>query len=77
MDHCLNVIKEQRKEDAERIYVTDALKAIAENTARMANGSVMSKRYAELLPIPKKVEKKEQTAEDIIQQVHDRMARKK
>ena len=77
MDHCLKAMRDKQRFTAERIYVTDALKAIAENTAKLARGSEMSKRYADLLTPPKKVVKKQETAEDILQQVHDRMAGKK
>lgn len=32
-----------------RVYVTDALKAISGNTARLAGGSVMEKRYLDVV----------------------------
>lgn len=32
-----------------RVYVTDSLKAIADNTARLAGGSVIEKRYLDII----------------------------
>ncbi|MBQ4505292.1 MAG: hypothetical protein II983_06415 [Firmicutes bacterium] len=40
--------KELDEEMSYRIYVTDALKLIAENTAKMSSGSYMTKRYSDL-----------------------------
>lgn len=36
-----------------RIYVTDSLKAIADNTARKYGGSVLNMRYAEVITKPR------------------------
>lgn len=38
-------LKEKQREIAYRIYVTDALKILTTNSARMAGGSVLSVRY--------------------------------
>lgn len=42
------------KDEAYRIYITDALKVISENTAKFASGQFMTKRYAELYDVPPK-----------------------
>ena len=39
------LLKKQDREKAYRVYVTDALKIIAENTAKHASGSCMKARY--------------------------------
>ena len=39
------LLKKQAQEQAYRVYVTDALKTITENTARYAGGSYMKGRY--------------------------------
>lgn len=43
----------QAKEEAFRVYVTDALKIAAENTARYVGGNYMKDRYADAIR-PKK-----------------------
>ena len=42
------LLKKQMQEKAYRIYVTDALKAITENTAKYAGGSYIKARYFDL-----------------------------
>jgi hypothetical protein len=49
MDFCIVSFRKQQEEQAFKVYVTDALKIIAENTSRFAGGSHMSKRYYELI----------------------------
>lgn len=53
-----------------RIYITDTLKMIAENTAKFAGGSVPKSRYAEIIE-PKPAEP-EKSAEEIIAEVNAR-----
>lgn len=43
-----------QREVAYRIYVTDCLRMISENTANFAKGTYMQKRYAEFLRTPAK-----------------------
>lgn len=40
---------EEAKEQAFRVYVTDALKCLSENTVRVAGGSVINVRYFDML----------------------------
>lgn len=42
------------KDEAYRIYITDALKVISENTAKFASRQYMDRRYAELYDTPQK-----------------------
>ena len=39
----------ERKEEAYRIYVTDALRIIGQNTAKYAGGSYQQQRFADII----------------------------
>lgn len=54
---------------AYRVYVTDALRLIAENTARFANGQVLNMRYLDMIqPNFEKIEDKK-SAEKIVDDI--------
>ena len=55
-------LNEKARNDAYRIYVTDALRLVAENTARYASGDYSKMRYAEIIE-PKKQDNR--TCEEI------------
>ena len=55
-------LNEKARNDAYRIYVTDALPLVAENTARYASGDYIKMRYAEIIE-PKKQDNR--TCEEI------------
>lgn len=46
-------LNEKARNDAYRIYVTDALRVVAENTAQYASGNYIKARYADIIE-PKK-----------------------
>lgn len=46
-DHCIAAYEQEIKERRYRTYVTDALMAMAGNTARFSGGSVMGIRWAD------------------------------
>lgn len=52
MRYALARYKTYQREVAYRIYVTDCLRMITENTARFAKGSYMKGRYADILKEP-------------------------
>ena len=54
------------------VYVTDALKAITENTAKMYGGYSLKTRYADLLENSNKQEET-RTAEDIISNIKNKI----
>lgn len=54
------------------VYVTDALKAITENTAKMYGGSSLKLRYEDLLENSNKQEEA-RTAEDIISNIKNKI----
>ena len=41
-------LEQEKRDDTYRVFVTDALKAVAENTARLVGGTVMTHRYKEI-----------------------------
>ena len=55
-------LNEKARNDAYRIYVTDALRLVAENTARYASGDYIKARYADIIE-PKKQDNR--TCEEI------------
>lgn len=61
---------------AYRVYVTDALKAIAENTARYVGGGYIKARYADLIepniePNPEET----RTPEQIVDRMKEKIAK--
>lgn len=55
-------LNEKARNDAYRIYVTDALRIVGENTARYASGNYIKARYADMIE-PKKQDNR--TCEEI------------
>lgn len=49
MDYCISSFRKRQEALAYKIYVTDALKLISENTARFGGGSQMSKRFYDII----------------------------
>ena len=65
------LLKKQDQEKAYRVYVTDALKTITENTAKYAGGSYMKVRYFDV-ESPKPSETR--TPDEIIGQLKMKIA---
>lgn len=65
MDHCISAFQKEQEEKAFKIYLSDAVMAIAENTMRFAGGSKMSSRFFDIINV-KKQAKQEETADEII-----------
>lgn len=71
MGYCYAKYNDRALDKAYRIYVTDSLKAIAENTSKYAGGSYMRVRFAEILnPKPEET----RTPEDIISGIKEKLA---
>lgn len=49
MGYCLARYEQEQERKAYRIYVTDALRVIGENTARYAGGGYIAERFADVL----------------------------
>lgn len=72
IQHCVASLTNKSKERAYRIYVTDALKVIADNTAHIrGGGTTITARFADIIT-PKKPEE-ERTEEDIINGLKDKL----
>jgi hypothetical protein len=64
------VLKREAHADAYRVYVTDALKVICENTARYAGGSCIEMRYIDLInPKPEDT----RTGEEVIEHMKSKL----
>lgn len=72
IDHCISAFQKEQEEKAFKIYLTDALQAIAENTQRFAGGMKMNKRYYDIINI-KPQQKQEETADEIILRLKERV----
>lgn len=63
----MSKVNQQAKDTAYRVYVTDCLKLIAENTANISYGQYMKSRYYDIIS-PAKVDTRtgDEIVEDII-----------
>ena len=70
MRYVVSKYKEQQKEMAYRIYVTECLRIMTENTAKQSGGSYINKPFADVIGNNKP--KDERTAEEIIADITKR-----
>ena len=77
IDHCVSRLNLEAEEKLYRMYITDALKAISENTsAFMKNGKSISVRYTDLLNRMKTKESdedSEEKADEIISRIKKKL----
>lgn len=68
MRYAMARYQSQRRDLAYRIYVTDCLRIISENTAKMGGGSYITAKFADNIINPKSVDNRpgEEIAADII-----------
>ena len=67
MRYCLARYRERETGRAYQIYVTDALRIIAENTAKYAGGGYIKARYADIIdPKPQDNRSCEEITADVI-----------
>jgi hypothetical protein len=71
IDHCVSAFLEKQRKKAYQVYVTDALKAIAENSAGGSHRSTMTRRWIDL--VEKQKTKETRSAEDIISDFKNRL----
>ena len=67
-EYVFEAIKAYSKAEAYKVYVTDTLRLICENTAKFAGGMAPTIRYKDLITPPEPEVKK--SAEDIIAEVN-------
>ena len=70
MDNCISVFHKEQQDKVYRIYVTDSLKAITENTAHYAGGVSLRTRFIEILE-PPKVDTR--TEEEVVSSLMDKL----
>ena len=74
IDHCVSAFSKKQKERLYKIYVTDALKLISENTFGGNKRAAMSKRWIDI--VEAKVIKETRSAEEIISDFKSRLNKK-
>ena len=65
-DFCIALYKKRTEDEIYRVYVTDCLRMISENTANQVGGKFIQKRYYDILN-PPPVEMR--TAEEITKEI--------
>ena len=79
IDHCYNYLKVQSEETALKVYMTDAIKAVVENTGRLSKeGVVMRKRFADIIndvPDEDKNEDNNKKANSIKERIKSKLAK--
>lgn len=72
IEHCISHLKQISKDEAYRIYITDALKAIADNTGKLVKDGVgMRKRFSDF--ISESADESDKDAEKEAQKIKDHM----
>lgn len=71
IDHCVASYTRRQKEKIYRVYITDALRAIVNNTAQFAgNGLAINDRYIDIIePKPKE----ELTTEKVVGKIRKKL----
>jgi hypothetical protein len=70
IEHYIAYFKKRQEEKAYKMYVTESLRIIGENTAKYSGGSYIQMRYADMIE-PKKEETR--TANEIILNLKDKL----
>ena len=79
IDHCISRLSLDSEEKFLKVYITDALKLISENTACLnKNGRVMTKRFVDFMNETKSKKKKKEdkeSAEEIISKIKTKLGK--
>lgn len=78
LDHCVNHLKKTSEETALKVYITDALKAVAENTGKFVKGGMtMRRRFVDVINnVPEESkEDSQKRADDIIARMKNKLAK--
>lgn len=78
IEHCLNHLKQASRNDLLNVYVTDALKVIANNTSGTKEKAIVKLRFAELMndSLKPAESKKEEDPEEIIKRIKQKLKKK-
>ena len=69
-DYCIASFQREQEETAYKVYISDTLKLIAENTAKVSQGNYINVRYYDLIN-PKPVDNR--TEEEIIDHIKNKL----
>ena len=75
IEHYIAYFKIYQEDKIFKAYVTDALKALCENTSKKYGGEVLSKRYIDIIEPPKKTESEDKDANEIILDFKEKLKR--
>ena len=75
IDHCINFLNKSDEDTALKVYITDALKAVVENTSKLAGGVTMRKRFSDLINDVPEEEGSEEKAEEIKNRMKEKLER--
>lgn len=67
--------KQKSKELLYKIYITDALKLIAENSAKAAGGGYLTRRFSDMIVESKGTQEK-RTPDEIIESIKEKIERR-
>ena len=70
IDHVIASLRKQRKELTYRIYVTESLRIIAENTAKFVGGRMLTQSFVDIIE-PK--EKPKMTTEGVVSKMRKKI----
>lgn len=80
IEHCISSLMLNRKKESLRVYVTDALMAIADNTTHLVGmegvvdyGKTMTNRWLEILNPPPEKPEDNRPSEEIASDIWDRI----
>jgi uncharacterized membrane-anchored protein YjiN (DUF445 family) len=75
IDHCINFLNKSEEDTALKVYITDALKAVVENTSKLAGGVTMRRRFYDLINDVPEEEGSEEKAEEIKNRMKEKLER--
>ena len=70
VEHCIAFLQRQRKQEELTFYVTDALMYISQNTANVAGGKALQKRFYDVINAKPE---ETRTAQDIINNIKKKL----
>ena len=71
IEHYISFFHKEQEEKAYRVYVTDTLRLVAENTAKMGQGgSYIKARYIEVIEPPKE---EKRSADEVINNIKTKL----
>jgi len=75
-DHCMSVLAQEAREKTYRIYTTDALMYITQNTAKSRGGSYLGKRFIDFVDEKRKPSKEPETEEEVVTRIRSKLRQK-